>query len=68
MLRRDIDGKTEFVMFTLWDSMDAVTAFAGERPEVAVFYPDDDRYLRMSRSSLIFGGGHDRQAAITASS
>jgi transcriptional regulator with XRE-family HTH domain len=24
--------------------------------------------LRMSRSSLIFGGGHDRQAAITASS
>jgi heme-degrading monooxygenase HmoA len=45
MLRRDIDDKTEFVMFTLWDSMDAVKAFAGERPEVAVFDPDDERYL-----------------------
>ena len=45
MLRRDVDDTTEFVMFTLWDSMDAVRAFAGEPPEVAVFYPDDDRYL-----------------------
>jgi heme-degrading monooxygenase HmoA len=44
-LRREIDGKTEFVMFTLWDSMDAIRSFAGERPEVAVFYPEDDRYL-----------------------
>ena len=45
MLRRDVDGKTEFLMFTLWDSMEAVEAFAGERPEVAVFYPEDDRFL-----------------------
>lgn len=45
MLRRDVDGNTEFVMFTLWDSMESVTAFAGDRPEVAVFYPEDDRYL-----------------------
>jgi heme-degrading monooxygenase HmoA len=45
MLRRDVDGKTEFLMFTLWDSMEAVQAFAGERPEVAVFYPEDDRFL-----------------------
>jgi hypothetical protein len=44
MLRRDIDDKTEFVMFTLWDSMDGVKVFAGERPEVAVFYPEDERY------------------------
>jgi heme-degrading monooxygenase HmoA len=45
MLRRDVDDKTEFLMFTLWDSMEAIQAFAGDRPEVAVFYPDDDRYL-----------------------
>ena len=45
MLRRDVDGKTEFLMFTLWDSMSAVQAFAGSRPEVAVFYPEDDRFL-----------------------
>ena len=45
MLRRDVDGKTEFLMFTLWESIDAVKAFAGDEPEVAVFYPEDDRYL-----------------------
>ena len=45
MLRRDLDDATEFVMFTLWDSMDAVRGFAGEDPETAVFYPDDDRFL-----------------------
>ena len=45
MLRRDIDDQTEFVMFTLWDSLDAVKAFAGEEYETAVFYPEDDRYL-----------------------
>jgi heme-degrading monooxygenase HmoA len=45
MLRRDVDGKTEFLMFTLWDSMDAIKAFAGEDPEVAVFYPEDGRFL-----------------------
>jgi heme-degrading monooxygenase HmoA len=45
MLRRDVGGTTEFVMFTLWESMDAIKAFAGEDPEVAVFYPEDDRFL-----------------------
>ena len=45
MLRRDTDGKTEFLTLSLWESMDAVKAFAGEDPEVAVFYPEDDRYL-----------------------
>ena len=45
MLCRDVDGKSEFLMFTLWDSMEAVQTFAGEAPEVAVFYPDDDRFL-----------------------
>jgi heme-degrading monooxygenase HmoA len=45
MLRRDVGDRCEFVMFTLWDSMAAVTAFAGTEPEKAVFYPEDDRYL-----------------------
>ena len=30
MLRRDTGELTEFVMFTLWDSLEAVKAFAGE--------------------------------------
>jgi heme-degrading monooxygenase HmoA len=45
MLRRDVGDRCQFVMFTLWDSMEAVTAFAGAEPEKAVFYPEDDRYL-----------------------
>jgi aminoglycoside 6'-N-acetyltransferase len=45
MLRRDADDRTEFLMFTLWDSLDAVKAFAGEEYETAVFYPEDDRFL-----------------------
>lgn len=45
LLRRDMDGKTEVVTLSMWDSMDAIKAFAGEDPEVAVFYPEDDRFL-----------------------
>src|SRR5581483_2413116 len=45
MLRRDVGEKTEFLMFTLWESLDAIKAFAGEDYESAVFYPEDDRYL-----------------------
>jgi heme-degrading monooxygenase HmoA len=45
MLRRDVGDRCEFVMLSLWDSMEAVTAFAGPAPDKAVFYPQDDRYL-----------------------
>jgi aminoglycoside 6'-N-acetyltransferase len=45
MLRREVDERTEFVMFTLWDSLGAVKDFTGEEYETAVFYPDDERFL-----------------------
>src|SRR5919204_2341571 len=45
MLRRDIGDNTEFLMFTLWDSLESVKAFAGEDYETAVFYPEDERFL-----------------------
>ena len=45
MLRRDEDGRTEFLTFTLWESLDAIRAFAGEDVEASVHYPEDDRYL-----------------------
>ena len=46
MLRRDAgEDRTEYQMVTLWDSLEAVKAFAGEEYEVAVFYPEDDRFL-----------------------
>ena len=45
MLRRDVDGLTEFVTVSMWTSMDAVRGFAGAEPERAVFYPEDDGFL-----------------------
>ena len=45
MLRRDVGDRTEFVMFTLWDSLAAVRGFAGDDYETAVFYPEDERFL-----------------------
>src|SRR6059036_4069775 len=45
MLRRDEGDRTEFVMLTLWESWDAIRAFAGDDVERAVFYPEDDDYL-----------------------
>ena len=45
MLRRDRDELCEFVMFTLWDSLYSVKAFAGEDYETAVFYPEDETFL-----------------------
>jgi hypothetical protein len=32
-------------MFTLWDSLEAVKAFAGAEYATAVFYPEDERFL-----------------------
>lgn len=44
-LRRIREGRAEFFLITLWDSAEAVRGFAGEHPERAVFYPEDDRFL-----------------------
>jgi heme-degrading monooxygenase HmoA len=45
MLRRTTDAGCEFVMLSLWESMDDVRAFAGADTDQAVFYPEDDRFL-----------------------
>jgi heme-degrading monooxygenase HmoA len=45
LLRRDAGERTEFLTFSLWESIDAVKAFAGEDYETAVYYPEDERYL-----------------------
>ena len=44
-LRRTDGDRAEFLIVSLWDSMDAVRRFAGESPERAVFYPEDERFL-----------------------
>jgi heme-degrading monooxygenase HmoA len=45
VLRRAEGDVAEFLLVSLWESMDAVRAFAGEDPERAVYYPEDDEYL-----------------------
>jgi uncharacterized protein len=40
LLQRAVDGAVEFVVLTLWDSMDAVRRFAGAKPEKAVVEPE----------------------------
>jgi heme-degrading monooxygenase HmoA len=43
-LRRSA-GKCEYLLLTLWDSWDAIKAFAGPDYEKAVYYPEDRRFL-----------------------
>ena len=45
VLRRESGDRAVFLFMSLWDSMDAVRAFAGQDPERAVFYPEDDVFL-----------------------
>src|SRR4029453_3931064 len=62
MLRRDVEDRTEFLMFTLWDSLEAVKGFAGEDYERAVFYPEDDRFLvERDRTSTHYEVDTERQ-------
>jgi uncharacterized protein YciI/heme-degrading monooxygenase HmoA len=45
LLRRSLAGSVQFVVLTLWDSMDAVKLFAGPTPENAVVEPDAEAAL-----------------------
>ena len=40
LLRREHDGKVEFLAMTLWDSIDSIRAFAGASPNVAMVDPE----------------------------
>ncbi len=44
-LRRTIAGRTEYLLLTAWTSPEAVRRFAGQDPDRAVFYPEDERFL-----------------------
>jgi heme-degrading monooxygenase HmoA len=52
LLRRDEGDVTEFTTLSMWDSVDAIRAFAGEDIEAVVLYPDDERYLIGGESSI----------------
>jgi heme-degrading monooxygenase HmoA len=44
--RRDVEGDVEFLVMTLFDSLEAVRAFAGDDYEVPVIEPEAARLLR----------------------
>lgn len=45
VLRR-VDGeRAEFLLVSFWEDEAAIRRFAGDEPEVAVFYPEDERFL-----------------------
>lgn len=45
-LSRDLpNGLTEFKMLTLWNSIEAIKAFAGDEYQTALYYDFDDEFL-----------------------
>ena len=45
VLTRQVGANTEFLLLSLWKSMDDVKGFAGEEVEKAVYYPADKEFL-----------------------
>lgn len=45
VMRRTQGDHVEIVLFSLWESMDALRAYTGENPDRTVAYPEDEDYL-----------------------
>jgi heme-degrading monooxygenase HmoA len=45
VLRRVEGDQAHFLLISLWESMDAIKAFAGDDVEAARYYPDDTAFL-----------------------
>jgi len=43
--RNDSEIKAEFLLVTIWDTMESIKEFAGENPELAKYYKEDDAFL-----------------------
>ena len=43
--RKNEEKKAHFLLITLWNSIDSVRNFAGDNPEIAKYYPEDDYFL-----------------------
>ncbi|MBW1982436.1 MAG: antibiotic biosynthesis monooxygenase [Deltaproteobacteria bacterium] len=44
-LRKNDGDVTRFELVTVWDSLESVKKFAGENPQTAKYYPEDDEFL-----------------------
>ncbi len=45
VLRSIEHGVAEFLVVSLWESLDVIRAFAGDPIDRAVYYPEDDAFL-----------------------
>ncbi len=45
VLRNIGEGRAEFLLISLWESLDAIRRFAGDNIDTAVYYPEDEEYL-----------------------
>ncbi len=52
VLARDVGDESEFVVISLWDSMEAVKAFAGDGADKPRYYPGDDEFLLEKEPSV----------------
>jgi len=52
LLQRPEGDRTEIIAVSLWDSVEAIRAFAGDDIDAAVLYPEDERYLIHGASSV----------------
>jgi heme-degrading monooxygenase HmoA len=52
LLQGERGATTEVIALSLWDSADAIRAFAGDDIEAAVLYPEDERYLIDGQSAI----------------
>ena len=43
--RASAGGTVEFLFISLWNSLNSISAFAGENVEKAIYYPEDQKFL-----------------------
>jgi len=43
--RKNENTVAHFLLVTIWDSLESVKKFAGDNPEIAKYYPEDDDFL-----------------------
>ena len=43
--RKNVEEIAHFLLVTLWDSIESVMKFAGDNPEIAKYYTEDDNFL-----------------------
>jgi heme-degrading monooxygenase HmoA len=67
VLRRTSEGKTEFLLLSLWESYEAIRAFAGEDLERAVYYAKDEEFLLELEPEVThyeYESHHEREVAV----